>query len=75
VFWLILSVLALAGGAAMLQRRRAYESPDAEPWRRSLGEDEPLDLEAIRRAEEEFLAAEESGWSEDDEADGDEPWR
>jgi hypothetical protein len=73
LFWLILAVFALVGGAAMLNRRRTYESPEAEPWRASLDDDEPLDLEEIRRAEEEFLSDE--GWSPEESGEEEEPWR
>ena len=52
-----------------MTRRRSYESVEDEPWRASLDEDEPLDLDEIERAEEEFY--EDEGWSGDD----DEGWR
>ena len=70
MFWLLLTVLLIVGAVAALLRRRRYESVDAEPWRASLGEDdEPLDLEEARRAEEEFLA---DDWRDDEDDEG---WR
>lgn len=67
----LLGVLALLAGLAALRRRRRPPEPE-EPWRRSLEDDEPLDLEEIRRAEEEFLAG---GVEEDFDEDDGEPWR
>jgi hypothetical protein len=70
MFWLMLAVLVILGAAAAMARRRRYEAVDTEPWRASLREDdEPLDLDEARRAEEEFLA---SDWQE---REDDEEWR
>lgn len=66
-----MALLAVLGAAAAMRRRRGYEDPGEEPWRASLQrDDEPLDVEEIRRAEDEWL--EEDGWSD---AAGDEEWR
>lgn len=70
MFWLLLTVLALLGGLAMSPRRKSYESVEEEPWRASLEDDDPLDVEEARRAEEEWL---EDSWEEEEEDD--EPWR
>lgn len=69
MLWIILALVAVLAGAAAMTRRRSYESVEDEPWRASLDEDEPLDLDEIERAEEEFY--EDEGWSGDD----DEGWR
>jgi hypothetical protein len=53
--WIALATVVLLGGIAAMRRRRMYESVEEEPWRASLEEDEPLDLDEIRRAEEEWL--------------------
>lgn len=69
MFWMMLAVLVVVGALLMIARRRRYETVEEEPWRASLVEDdEPLDIEEVRRAEEEFLA---EPWQEDEE----EPWR
>ncbi|MBA2246145.1 MAG: hypothetical protein H0W11_14410 [Gemmatimonadetes bacterium] len=66
---MMLAILLVVGALLMIARRRRYETVEEEPWRASLAEDdEPLDMEQARRAEEEFLA---DSWQEDD----DEPWR
>lgn len=67
--WAVLAILAVLGGLAAWSRRRGYESVEDEPWRASL-DDEPLDMEEARRAEDEFLQGE--AWQPDEE---DEPWR
>lgn len=67
----LLAVLVLLGGAFALSRRRRPRELDQEPWRASLQDDEPLDIDAIRDAEEEFLA---DDWEEDDGEEGEE-WR
>ncbi len=68
MFWLMLALLVVVGALLALSRRRSYESVEEEPWRASLTEeDEPLDMDEVRRAEEEFLA---DSWEEDEE-----PWR
>lgn len=68
MFWMAMALLLVAAGIGLTSRRRRYESVEEEPWRASLEEDEPLDMDEARRAEEEFLAGEPI-----DEAD--EPWR
>lgn len=69
MFWLLLALLVVLGAYSMARRRRSYHSTAAEPWRVSLNDDEPLDIEEVRRAEEEWL--DDSGW----EAAEDEEWR
>lgn len=69
MFWLFLTVLTVVAFVAILSRRRRYESVEDEPWRASLEDEEPLDWEAARRAEDEWLA--ETEW----EAGDDESWR
>jgi hypothetical protein len=66
MFWMMMALLLLFAGVSLLGRRRRYESVEEEPWRASLDDDEPLDVEEARRAEEEFL---ESDFAEDEE-----PW-
>lgn len=68
MLWLVLAILVIVGAAVAFTRHRRYESIEDEPWRASLDEDEPLDLDQARRAEEEFLADEWQG-------EEDEPWR
>jgi hypothetical protein len=66
MLWIILAILAIAGG--FLARRRSTNDIDEEPWRASLREpddDEPLDIEEIRNAEEEWLASD--AWDADSE--------
>ncbi len=71
MLWVLLAVLLLYAGVSMMRRRRAYETADAEPWRASLAaDDEPLDMEEIRRAEDQWLADEE--WSDHPDEDS---WR
>jgi hypothetical protein len=64
--FLLLTVLALVGGALALSRRgrggweaRQKERVEREPWAASLEDDdahdEPLDEDAIREAEDAFL--------------------
>jgi len=67
MFWIVMALLLVAAGIAMVGRRRRYESVEDEPWRASLERDEPLDVDAARRAEEEFLADDPTG-------EADEPW-
>jgi hypothetical protein len=71
MFWLLVTVLAVVAFFAVASRRRGYESVEDEPWRASLKDDEPLDMEAARQAEEEWLK--ENRW--EDEREEDEPWR
>lgn len=71
MLWFLMTLLVLFGAAAALRRRRAYESAEDEPWRASLKEEEePLDMDEIRRAEEEWL--DDEPWSDCDE---DDDWR
>jgi hypothetical protein len=70
---LILASLLAVAVAVVLLRGPRRQPLDDEPWRASLREpedDEPLDMEEIRRAEEEWGADGES-WDGND----DEPWR
>lgn len=71
MFWMLLAILVIAAFILALSRRRRYESTEDEPWRASLRDDEPLDMEAARQAEEEWLA--DSGWQDED--DNAEQWR
>jgi hypothetical protein len=74
MLWLILTVLALVAGLLAFRRKRSYESSEEEPWRRSLEpDDEPLDIDAIREAEEEWLESAEEEWDEG--TPEDESWR
>ena len=70
MLWILMSVLAVAGALFVRRRRRQGEVQHVEPWRASLVDDEPLDLEEIRRAEDEWLADDE--WAQGSE---DEEWR
>lgn len=70
MFWLFLTVLVVIGGLLMMRRRAEFVAAESEPWRASLGDDEPLDIEEIRRAEKEWL--ESSEWEDLPE---DESWR
>jgi hypothetical protein len=65
MLWMLIAVLALVGGGLALARRKSEVAEASEPWRASLGEDEPLDLDEIRRAELEWLD-EDDGWEEED---------
>ncbi len=67
VLFLLFTLIVLVGGVvAMGRRKRGYDDPRAleeEPWRASLEEeDEPLDEDAAREAEDAFWA--EEGWDE-----------
>lgn len=68
MFWVTLAILVIVGGV-LLRNRRAVPTSEEEPWRASLDEDEPLDLEEIRRAEAEW-SADAEGFDEPD----DETW-
>jgi len=67
-FWVILALLVLVAAAVVMRKRRHYESVEDEPWRASLGEDDELDVDEARRAEDEFLDS--APWEDDEE-----PWR
>lgn len=69
MLWLLMALIVIVGSMMMLRRKRSYESVEDEPWRRSLV-DEPLDIEEIRREEEEWLKS--SEWEDGAE---EEPWR
>ena len=77
MFWVMMALLVAAG---FLLRRRETGTSEEEPWLASLerdGDDSPLDIEEIRRAEEEWLAgsewnAESGDWSGEAE---EEDWR
>jgi hypothetical protein len=71
MFWLLVTVLVVVAFFAVAARRRSYESVESEPWRASLDDDEPLDMEAARQAEEEWLQR--NQWEDDNEES--EPWR
>jgi|GEM_PF-2716512 len=75
MFWLTLTILTVIAFFAVMKRRRRYESVEDEPWRASLGDEEPLDWDAAREAEDELLR--ERDWqSDDDDVDaGGEAWR
>ena len=68
MFWILMAFFVVIGAMVVLRRRAQYESPREEAWRTSLeAENEPLDMEEIRQAEEEWLA--DDAWrdpSEDD---------
>ena len=74
MFWVLMALLVVAAG--VLLRGRGRTVVEDEPWRASLdeGDDEPLDMEEIRRAEDEWLAEESAAesWREDE---GEEDWR
>jgi len=71
MLWLFMAVLVLVAGLAVMRRRRRYEAASDEPWRASLQrDDEPLDVQEIRQAEEEWLAGD--SWQE---PANDEDWR
>lgn len=66
-FWLILTILALVAGFAAV-RRRSPASIEREPWEADPADDEPLDMEEIRRAEAEWEAEQDwEGPSEEEE--------
>ncbi len=73
-FFLLLTLLVLVAGLVSVRRRRTggwTERIEREPWAASLRDEdedaEPLDEEAIRRAEDAFL---EDRWEGED----DRPW-
>lgn len=71
MFWLLLSLLVIVGGILVMRRTASYEVRDDEPWRRSLvSDDEPLDMDEARRAEDEWL--ESTSWED---VQDDESWR
>jgi cytochrome c-type biogenesis protein CcmH/NrfF len=70
MLWVLMAVLVIVGAVLAFQRKRRYDSPRDEAWRASLDSDEALEIEEIRRAEEEWLEA--GGWEEPPEDDA---WR
>jgi hypothetical protein len=70
MLWLMMALLVVVAAMAVLRRKQRYGTTQDEPWRASLDDDEPLDMDEIRREEEEWLKS--SGW--DDPSD-DEAWR
>jgi hypothetical protein len=68
MLWILMAMLVLLAGAAAVRRRHVGPRVEDEPWRASLGEDEPLDVDEIRRAEEDWLreADAEDGLGEED---------
>lgn len=69
MFWLFLTVLAIVAGIA-LRRRISSGSVEREPWEGDPADDEPLDIDEIRRAEAEWESDEE--WADPSE---EEEWR
>ena len=70
-FWIILAILVIVGG--VLSRRNRPTDVENEPWRASLrdeDDDRPLDMDEIRKAEDEWRASE--PWETDSE---DSDWR
>lgn len=61
MFWLSLTLLAIIAAIAVTVRRRRYTGIEDEPWRASLEDDEPLDMDEIRAAEEEW-----NDWEDDE---------
>ncbi len=70
MLWLLMALFVIVGGVMMLRRKAEFVAGEDEPWRQSLGEDEPLDIDEIRRAEEEWSDTAE--WEDPPE---DESWR
>lgn len=67
MLWALLAILVIVAG--IMAKSRKVEPTEA--WRESLeADDEPLDIEAIREAEEEWN--EDSSWIDEDD---DEVWR
>ncbi|MDR0786971.1 MAG: hypothetical protein LBG44_03800 [Gemmatimonadota bacterium] len=56
MFWLVMTLILLAGGVLILRRKEKYIASENEPWRRSLSEEKPLDIDEIRAAEEEWTS-------------------
>jgi hypothetical protein len=75
MLWVLMALLVLVAGMSMMLRRRQYETVETEPWRASLADErEPLDMEEIRRAEDEWLSSDEWDDGLNDGVD-DEGWR
>lgn len=68
MIWFMLAIITVG---AFIARRRATHYFEEEAWRESLDDgEEPLDMDEIREAEEEWL--EESAWQD---LEDDESWR
>jgi hypothetical protein len=66
---LLFALLLVAAVILVVRRRNRPDVPLAEPWRESLREDaEPLDIEEIRRAEEEWATEGGLEWEEDNDS-------
>lgn len=61
MFWLIAAVLVVIAGAVLLRQRKGY-AVEREPWEADPEDDAPLDIDEIRRAEQEFDAETEADW-------------
>jgi hypothetical protein len=70
MFWLLMTLLVIVGGILILRQKAATLASEDEPWRRSLGEDAPLNIEEIRQAEDEWNSG--NDWTDLPE---DESWR
>jgi hypothetical protein len=70
MLWLLMTLLVLVAGIIVLRRKATFVAADDEPWRQSLDEDEPLDIDEIRQAEEEWIETTE--WEDPPD---DESWR
>jgi hypothetical protein len=67
MFWIALALLLVVGALLARGRKQRYEAVAEEPWRASLqDEDDEIDEDELRRAEQELLH---EGEEED------EPWR
>jgi hypothetical protein len=64
---LLFALLLVAAVILVARRRQSPVVPVDEPWRESLNDGtEPLDIEEIRRAEEEWATEGGLEWEEDD---------
>ncbi len=70
MLWLFLTLLLITGGVLLMRRKAAYVASEDEPWRRSLPEDAPLDIDEIRSAENEWTSGDD--WKD---LPDDESWR
>lgn len=68
MIWFMLAIITVG---AFVARRRAASYFEDEPWRASLDDsEEPLDIEEIRQAEDDWL--QDSSWQD---LEDDESWR
>jgi hypothetical protein len=67
---LLFAILLVIAVLLVASRRRDVDPAGDEPWRASLREedDEPLDIEEIRRAEAEWAAEGAYDWEDEDES-------